>query len=131
MFFASVLALGACSVFPDPLSQSEIKAFVTEDQARILAEQEPITAPVTLEEAIARAIKYNLNRRIAAMEEALASKDLTAAKLGLLPRLAVSAARTWRTQPDSSNSQTVNGGGNMYRGGGAKMYHGLGGSLSA
>ena len=26
---------------------------------------------------------------------------------------------------------TVNGGGNMYRGGGAKMYHGLGGSLSA
>ena len=24
----------------------------------------------------------------------------------------------------------VNGGGNMYRGGGAKMYHGLGGSLS-
>ena len=25
----------------------------------------------------------------------------------------------------------VNGGGNMYRGGGAKMYHGLGGSLSA
>ena len=27
--------------------------------------------------------------------------------------------------------QTVNGGGNMYRGGGAKMYHGLGGSLSA
>ncbi len=27
--------------------------------------------------------------------------------------------------------QSVNGGGNMYRGGGAKMYHGLGGSLSA
>ena len=26
---------------------------------------------------------------------------------------------------------TVNGGGNMYRRGGAKMYHGLGGSLSA
>ena len=25
----------------------------------------------------------------------------------------------------------VNGGGNMYRRGGAKMYHGLGGSLSA
>ena len=27
--------------------------------------------------------------------------------------------------------RSVNGGGNMYRGGGAKMYHGLGGSLSA
>ncbi len=27
--------------------------------------------------------------------------------------------------------ESVNGGGNMYRGGGAKMYHGLGGSLSA
>ena len=29
------------------------------------------------------------------------------------------------------NRPGVNGGGNMYRGGGAKMYHGLGGSLSA
>ena len=28
-------------------------------------------------------------------------------------------------------ASTVNGGGNMYRRGGAKMYHGLGGSLSA
>ena len=26
--------------------------------------------------------------------------------------------------------EDVNGGGNMYRGGGAKMYHGLGGSLT-
>ena len=30
-----------------------------------------------------------------------------------------------------SDFKGVNGGGNMYRGGGAKMYHGLGGSLSA
>ena len=29
------------------------------------------------------------------------------------------------------SGRSVNGGGNMYRGGGAKMYHGLGGSLSA
>ena len=28
-------------------------------------------------------------------------------------------------------AEDVNGGGNMYRRGGAKMYHGLGGSLSA
>ena len=31
----------------------------------------------------------------------------------------------------ANDQTTVNGGGNMYRGGGAKMYHGLGGSLSA
>ena len=31
----------------------------------------------------------------------------------------------------SQLTQAVNGGGIMYRGGGAKMYHGLGGSLSA
>ena len=30
-----------------------------------------------------------------------------------------------------AEDEVVNGGGNMYRGGGAKMYHGLGGSLSA
>ena len=32
---------------------------------------------------------------------------------------------------DAAQVRIVNGGGNMYRGGGAKMYHGLGGSLSA
>ena len=31
----------------------------------------------------------------------------------------------------ATERRAVNGGGNMYRGGGAKMYHGLGGSLSA
>ena len=32
---------------------------------------------------------------------------------------------------DYGTDSGVNGGGNMYRRGGAKMYHGLGGSLSA
>ena len=32
---------------------------------------------------------------------------------------------------DEAEAGDVNGGGNMYRRGGAKMYHGLGGSLSA
>ena len=31
----------------------------------------------------------------------------------------------------AGEDRRVNGGGNMYRGGGAKMYHGLGGSFSA
>ncbi len=35
-----------------------------------------------------------------------------------------------RTRQCYNYSKGVNGGGNMYRRGGAKMYHGLGGSLS-
>ena len=31
---------------------------------------------------------------------------------------------------EATGRKSVNGGGNMYRGGGAKMHHGLGGSLS-
>ena len=109
VFIAAALALGGCSVFPEPLSDSEIKAFVTEDEKQILGEQESITAPVTLEEAIARAIKYNLDRRVVAMEDALANEDLDAAKWGLMPSLAASAGYAWRNQPDASNSQTEGG----------------------
>ena len=41
------------------------------------------------------------------------------------------AAPSARRGAARRSRRCVNGGGNMYRGGGAKMYHGLGGSLSA
>ena len=107
--FAAAVALGACSLSPEPLSPGEIEEFVKEDQERILSDQEPVTAPVTLEEAIARVVKYNLDRRLAAMEEALAQNVLAGARWGLLPSLAASAGYAWRSRPDASNSKTVGG----------------------
>ena len=42
----------------------------------------------------------------------------------------ISGCRPAQLNEDIGFARIVNGGGNMYRRGGAKMYHGLGGSLS-
>ena len=110
VFVVAIFLLSACSVMPEPLTLNEVKDFIAEDQSQIKKGQVPIKSLVTLEEAIARAIKYNLNRRVTAMEEALAQNVLTGAKMGLLPKLAAKAGYAWRNQPDSSISQTEGGG---------------------
>lgn len=98
--------LSACTLFPEKLEQAEIKEIVAEDSKIIRAVQEPISGPISLEEAIARTIKYNLDKRVVAMEDALAQADLTAAKMGLIPRIAASSGYNWRDVPDSSHSRT-------------------------
>lgn len=46
------------------------------DQQLMFAAQEPVTAPITMEEAVARALKYNLEHRLAMMERAGAEASL-------------------------------------------------------
>ena len=62
--------LSACAVAPEPLTVSENNARVENDLKRLFEKQEKITGPLTLEEAIARALKYNLDHRLKLMEEA-------------------------------------------------------------
>jgi outer membrane protein TolC len=52
---------------------------------------EPITHPVTLEEAMARAVKYNLNERARRIEQAIALNVWDAGNYDLLPRVLASA----------------------------------------
>ena len=65
---ASML-LTSCAVTPQLATQEEVKDRVKSDTARMYLDQAPITAPVTLEEAVARALKYNLEHL--ALETAL------------------------------------------------------------
>ncbi|MES9857856.1 MAG: TolC family protein [Sedimenticola sp.] len=106
---ATLVGLSGCAIQPQPFNRDDITSFAQSDQREIMAQQEPINAPVTLAQAIARAIKYNLDARISVMEEALSRNELSMAKMGLLPSVVASAGYTWRSNPDSSNSHTVGG----------------------
>jgi outer membrane protein TolC len=55
------------------------------------ADQEPVRAPLTMEEAAARAIKYNLDYRLHLMESALQQGVLDVSRFDLLPQLTASA----------------------------------------
>ncbi|XLM21069.1 TolC family protein, partial [Chromobacterium piscinae] len=69
--------------------------------------QEPLTAPVTLQEAMARALKYNLDYRVKLMEEAMAQRQLDLSSLDMLPKLALAAGYTARNKDNASSSQNV------------------------
>jgi outer membrane protein TolC len=59
---------------------------------------QPLTGPLKLEEAIARAIKYNAERRVKAIEEAIAEGTFEAGKFDMLPKLVASAGYRYRNK---------------------------------
>ena len=65
---ALVLAVAAvmagCSMAPKAVTQEEVRERVKNDTARMYTDQAPITGPISMEEAVARALKYNLDYRL-------------------------------------------------------------------
>lgn len=93
----AALALSACATLePQPLRSSEIDAAIQTDHTALTRDVEPLNGPLTLDEAIARAIKYNAERRYKAMEEAVAYGTFEAGRFDMLPRLVASAGYTNR-----------------------------------
>jgi len=89
---SAVMVMTGCANFkPEALQDADVvqqaKA-VSEQQARAV---EPVNGALTLEEAIARAIKYNAERQVRLMEEAMAYGTLDLANLDLLPKLMANA----------------------------------------
>lgn len=102
MLFAG--ALSGCGVEPQSLSQLEAASLATNDrQARFSFSEAPIR-PISLDEAIARALKYNLDRRVKLMEEALAFDQTQLDRFDLLPKAAVNMARLERSNHGASSS---------------------------
>jgi hypothetical protein len=70
-------------------------------------DQEPLSGPLTLHQAMARAVKYNLEGRLKIMEEALAKRQLDLASFDMLPRMALDAGYAGRNNVNASSSQSV------------------------
>jgi outer membrane protein TolC len=68
---------------------------------------EPIKGPLTLDEAMARALKYNLDRRARLMEEALALNQLDVSQLDMLPKLMAQAGYASRSVERATFSSPV------------------------
>jgi len=97
------VALGACaSIEPKPFTGEDFKQQASQDRNQGRQGVEPIKSAITLEEAMARALKYNLDRRVRMMEEALALRQLDVTKLDMLPkssRKPVTPTATMTTAP--------------------------------
>lgn len=108
MIFATLLLFG-CAIRPQPLTVDEIKARADADMTAAFADQEPVDGPITLPEAMARAILYNLDHRTALMEKALANDQLDISRYELLPSLAASAGYTSRSEYYGATSEALTG----------------------
>jgi len=95
---AIAATLGGCATAPKPLSPDELDRINLADRTTARGDIPPLTAPLTLEEAIARALKYNTQHRIRILEQALALGQLDASRFDVLPKLLANAGYTWRDE---------------------------------
>ena len=104
---AGVLVVSGCALSPKPFTTEERWSEIQSDREAMFADQEPVTRPLTLNEAFARALKYNLDGRVKAMEEALSVNDLDLARYDLLPKLAIDGLGSTRNRFDASSSESI------------------------
>ena len=102
---AAALFLAGCTVTPKLATQEEVRERVKTDTERMFVNQAPISGPVSLEEAIARTLKYNLDYRLKKMESALALGLTDYASYETLPKLLANAG--YRTRSNQSGGTSV------------------------
>lgn len=100
-FGSAAMALflaGCASVATQPLTAAEVQTQAQRDRLESQRGVEPIPAVMSLEEAIARGLKYNLERRTRMMEEAIAFRQFEASRYDMLPKLVASAGYSSRSE---------------------------------
>lgn len=101
------LAISGCAVTSQPIERSVSEQRAQSDLQAMFADQEPLNGPLTLHEAMARAVKYNLEARLKVMEEAMAQRQVDLATFDMLPRMALSAGYAGRNNVSASSSQSI------------------------
>lgn len=104
----ATLLLSACSTIqPQPFSEAALLEKGVVDRAAATTGVDPFVGALTLDEAIARALKYNLDRRAKMMEEALAFRQLDVTHYDMLPKLLAQAGYNWRNNDKISQSRNT------------------------
>ncbi|MGQ7958626.1 TolC family protein [Pseudomonas sp. SP16.1] len=101
------LAVSGCAVTSQPIERGESEQRARSDLAAMFRDQEPLSGPLTLHEAMARAVKYNLEARLKVMEEALSQRQVDLASFDMLPRMALSAGYSGRNNVSASSSRSI------------------------
>jgi outer membrane protein TolC len=108
LFAASGAALlTGCTVTPKPLTPSEISTKAESNIVAVDANQEPVGGPIDLYEAMARALKYNLDYKVEMMDEALKTRELNLSRYDMLPQLVASGGYAGRSNYAGASSLSL------------------------
>ena len=106
LIFAATFT-SACSITPEPFTLEQMSQIKTTRLSSISIDQEPVTRTISLHEAMARAIKYNLDYKVELFEEALRKSEAKLSELNMLPRLVASAGLNSRDNYTGSRSSPL------------------------
>jgi outer membrane protein TolC len=101
------ILLAGCAVRPEPISPAESAAFTEKRLERLLSQQEHVSGAISLHEAMARAIKFNLDTRVEQAQAALRLKELDLSHYKMLPALVAGSGFTGRDNVSASSSQSL------------------------
>jgi outer membrane protein TolC len=104
---ATAILVTGCSVKPKPLTSTELATTAEKNFERVDANQEAVTAPVDLYEAMARALKYNLDYKVEMMDEALKMRELDVSRYDMLPQLVANAGYAGRSNYSGARSLSL------------------------
>lgn len=106
-----VLALCAavvgCSVATEPLTQADYTARTTSD-LKLIGQMEYVpTGPITLNQAVARAVAFNLQRRVKEIEREIEDAKLQTQSIDMLPSFDIEAARNTTSEALSTTDSPL------------------------
>jgi len=104
---AAVCGLTGCAVSPVEFSTTRLAEIADDKLARVTGDQEPIGRTVDLFEAMARAVKYNLDHQVELAEQALRERELELAHYSLLPGIVAGSGYTARDKVNASSSRNA------------------------
>ena len=107
LLILAIIDLSSCAIKPIPLTTDEVQSRVKEDRAVLTKEQEPVSGPIDLYEAMARALKYNLDARVELMHKMLAQTQLDLSHYAMLPRLAANAGFDGRSNYSGGQARSL------------------------
>jgi len=99
--------LSGCAIAPVPLSEEDVTFASQERLALVTADQESVRGAIGLYEAMARALKYNLDHKVEMFEATLRNTELNLARYDMLPDVVAKSGYDGRNNFNASSSQNL------------------------
>lgn len=104
---AAALVLTGCVAAPAQMTESQAASHGQALTASVTDGQEPVSGTIDLYEAMARALKYNLDHRVSMMEADLAQRDFNLSRHDMLPQIVANGGYYSRNNENGSSSRSL------------------------
>lgn len=99
--------LAGCSVKPELIGDDEMATFVSSNAEQLVADQEAVTGSIGLYEAMARALKYNLDHKVEMMNATLAARAADVKSAAMLPQVVANSGYNGRDPSAGGYSRSL------------------------